>query len=366
MTAPETPFPFSRNYAEARMRFLDACAEAIVGVRTYEHPERGPEGEQLALDAAWFGSTDADRVLVTISATHGVEGFCGAGIQVDWVDRFGSRPMPEGLAVLHLHALNPHGFAWIRRVNEDNVDLNRNFVDFARPLPENPGYEALADALMPESLEPAVLEKAEAAIGAYRAEHGQQALELAVTGGQYTHPDGLFYGGVKPTWSRRTIEAIMHDYDLYRRSAVAVVDLHTGLGPFGYGEVICDHPPDSPATVRGRRWYGESMTEPALGTSTSVAKAGLLDYCWQQALGKSVTFVTLEYGTYPLDLLFRYLRADHILHRGGLPDWNAPETQALKKALRHHFFPDTPEWREMILTRGREVLRQARDGLLSE
>ena len=27
-----------------------------------------------------------------------------------------------------LHALNPFGFAWRRRVNEDNVDLNRNFL----------------------------------------------------------------------------------------------------------------------------------------------------------------------------------------------------------------------------------------------
>ena len=28
-----------------------------------------------------------------------------------------------------IHALNPFGFAHLRRANEDNVDLNRNFVD---------------------------------------------------------------------------------------------------------------------------------------------------------------------------------------------------------------------------------------------
>jgi len=97
-----------------------------------------------------------------------------------------------------------------------------------------------------------------------------------------------------------------------------------------------------------------------------VPKTGLLDYCWQRALGPAVTFVTLEYGTYPLEELFQYLRADHLLHRAGMPDWQAPDTQAAKMALKRHFFPDTPEWRAMILTRGREVLRQARDGLLSE
>jgi len=366
MTTDITPFPFSRSYAEARIRFLDACADAVVGVRAYDNPNRGPEGEALALDAAWFGPTDAERVLVTISATHGVEGFCGSAIQIDWVAAQQRKPLPAGFAVLHLHALNPHGFAWIRRVNEDGVDLNRNFVDFAQPLPANPGYEALADALLPENLAPDAVERADAAIRAYGAAHGQQALEMAVTSGQYTHPDGLFYGGSGPTWSRRTVESVIRDYNLTRRSVVAVVDLHTGLGPFGYGEIICDHPAGSPETARGRRWYGDSMTEPALGTSTSVPKTGLLDYCWQGALGPMVTFVTLEFGTYPLEELFGYLRADHLLHRAGPPDWHAPATQAAKTALKRHFFPDTPEWRSMIIARGREVLRQARDGLLSE
>ena len=108
------------------------------------------------------------------------------------------------------------------------------------------------------------------------------------------------------------------------------------------------------------------MTEPALGTSTSVAKFGLLDYGWQQALGPAVTFVTLEYGTYPVEDMFRQLRADHILHRDGPPDWNAPATRAVKATLKRHFFPDTGEWRAMVLARGREVLQQAEMGLLSE
>ena len=48
-----------------------------------------------------------------------------------------------------VHAINPHGFAWSRRVTEDNVDLNRNFVDHAQPYPSNPGYEELRAAICP-------------------------------------------------------------------------------------------------------------------------------------------------------------------------------------------------------------------------
>ena len=358
--------PFSRDYAEARARFLAACAAVGVAAKTYENPRRGPGGEALAMDAAWFGARDAERVLVTSSATHGIEGFCGSALQLDWITRRGRERLAGDLAVLHLHALNPHGFAWLRRVNEDGVDLNRNFVDFARPPPVNPGYDALHAALLPESAAPDALARADAAIAAYGARHGQRALEMAVSSGQYTQPVGLFYGGEAPTWSRRTVEAVLADFGLTRRRVVAVVDIHTGLGPFGYGELICDHPAGSPETLRGRRWYGESMTEPALGTSTSVAKFGLLDYGWQQALGPAVTFVTLEYGTYPVEDMFRQLRADHILHRHGAPEWRAPATQAVKATLKRHFFPDTAEWRAMVLARGREVLQQAETGLLSE
>lgn len=358
--------PFSRSYAEARERFLAACANSGVPVKSYDNPARGPEGEALAMDAAWFGARDAGRVLVTVSATHGVEGFCGSALQIDWIARNGGTPPQGGLAVLHLHALNPHGFAWLRRVNEDGVDLNRNFVDFSETLPANPGYDALHAALLPAGAEPKALAEADAVIDAYRARHGQQALEIAISSGQYTRPAGLFYGGARPTWSRRMVEAVLADFDLASRHVVAAVDIHTGLGPFGYGELICDHPAGSAETLRGRRWYGESMTEPALGTSTSVAKYGLLDYGWQQALGPAVTFVTLEFGTYPVEDMFRQLRLDHILHRTGAPDWGSPETQAAKATLKRHFFPDTAEWRAMVLARGREVLGQAEDGLIEE
>jgi hypothetical protein len=97
-----------------------------------------------------------------------------------------------------------------------------------------------------------------------------------------------------------------------------------------------------------------------------VPKAGLLDYGWMNALGTAVTFVTLEFGTYPVEEMFQQLRADHMLHRAGLPDWRAPETRAIKQALKRHFCPDEESWRHMVLTRGREVFGQAEQGLATE
>jgi len=135
---------FSGDYREARARFREAVASAGGALEAVAHPLKGPDGGDLSTDIAWFGPRDAERVLVTISGTHGVEGFCGSGAQTHWLYRGEAARLPSGMAALMIHAINPYGFAWLRRVNEDNVDLNRNWIDFAAPLSRNPGYDELA------------------------------------------------------------------------------------------------------------------------------------------------------------------------------------------------------------------------------
>lgn len=356
---------FSRRYDQARRRFVAAAMRAGSGWRhaRLDHPLTGPRGEPLSLDYAWLGPPDARRVLVTQSATHGVEGFAGSALQIDHM--LGRQaPLPGQLAVLHIHALNPHGFAWLRRVNEDGVDLNRNFVDFSVPLPLNPDYEKVRAALVPP--DPASWSQAAGELAALREALGSVRFERAVSGGQYRDPAGLFYGGTGPSWSRRALEHLFDELALDARERIAVVDFHTGLGPFGYGELICDHAPGSAGARMARRWFGESVTEPALGTSSSVPKEGLVDYAWQRAFGDRVAFVTLEFGTYPFRSMLDALRADHWRHA------YRPDTSAMavsddaSVAMRRHFDPASQDWREAVMFRGRQVLRQAIAGLLED
>ena len=353
---------FAGDYAEARRLFLATCGQTAPR-REYTNPNLGPSGETLATDAVWFGPDDADRVLVLVSSTHGAEGFPGSAAQIDWISGGGPAGLPDGIAALIVHAINPHGFAWLRRVTEEGVDLNRNFVDFAEPLPENPGYDELADAFVPASLSGPAFEAAEARIAAYRELHGIKALQIARSGGQYKHPGGVFYGGTGPTWSRRTLERIIVDHRLPERGLVAVVDYHTGLGPFGYGEPICGHAPGSIGVTRAKQWYGDSVTEPALGTSSSVPKVGLSEFGWERLLGDRVTCIALEYGTYPTERGRLVLREDHWLHNNGALVWDDVETRRIKRQIRLHFAPEAEEWREMVLFRSRQILRQAIAGL---
>ncbi|MGE0714861.1 MAG: M14 family metallopeptidase [Alphaproteobacteria bacterium] len=353
---------FSTDYADARRRFIEAARAAGARLASYENPNRGPDGGTLSTDCAWVGPEDASKVLIFISATHGVEGFCGSGCEIDWLA--GDRALPAGTAALVIHAINPHGFAWIRRVTEEGVDLNRNFVDFAKPLPDNPGYDTLADAILPPALEGPIREAADARLEAFRRENGQTAYAVAISGGQYKHPKGLFFGGAGPTWSNRTLGRIVDDFAIAGRAKVAAIDYHTGIGPNGYGEPICVHLPDTPAAARARRWWGDSVTEPLAGTSVAGARHGFCARLLEERLGDRFTFIALEYGTYPSDTHVRpALRADHWLHAHTNADWDAPQTKAIKAQIRKAFYPDTEDWREAVLFRSRQIIRLALAGL---
>lgn len=355
---------FPPDYRTARARMADAAGRVAARTRSYDCPLPGPDGEALATDVFWIGPEDAGNVLVLVSATHGVEGFCGSGAQIDWLAGAGPGNLPEDTAVVIVHALNPHGFAWLRRVTQEGVDLNRNCIDFSHGLPANEGYDELASAFVPDALDAATLEAADARIAAYRASHGETAFETARSSGQYAHPTGIFYGGTAPTWSLRTLQAVAVDFGLSARRSVAVIDYHTGLGPFGYGEPICGHRPGESGQARCRAWYGESLGEPLLGKSSSLPIAGLTQYAWARAVGaERLSFVALEFGTFAPDLGAAALRDDHWLHREGAVDWGAPETARIKAALLRFYHPGTPDWCERVLLRSRQVVSQALAGM---
>jgi hypothetical protein len=238
------------------------------------HPQRGPDGRDLSTDIAWFGPRAAQAVLVMISATHGVEGFCGSGAQVDWLRRGEASRLPVGIAVLMIHAINPYGFAWLRRVTQENVDLNRNWIDFsANTRPANVGYDDLAHEMCPPDWSDESQRRTAQALARYAGENGAMALQQAVSGGQYSHPAGVFFGGEGETWSRRTQTAIFEAW-LSQAGRVAIIDYHTGLGPWGYGEQIVTEAPDDPAFARARAWYGGAVVSPTGGTSASAPITG--------------------------------------------------------------------------------------------
>ena len=203
---------FSPDYVTARERFRSSATSARASLTSYELPgRRGQQNEPLTIDVARLGAEQADSALIVISGTHGVEGFCGSGCQVGFfMDRL-YEALPASACAVIIHALNPYGFSWLRRVNEDGVDLNRNFVDFSRPLPSSAAYEPLHEWLVPADWQGTARQQADLAMQGFVQQHGLRAFQSALTGGQYTRPTGLFYGGDRPSWSALKLAEILAD-----------------------------------------------------------------------------------------------------------------------------------------------------------
>ncbi|KVR12660.1 hypothetical protein WK13_13150 [Burkholderia ubonensis] len=347
---------FSRNYAEARDKFLRAAAARGLDVDSHVLPLDGNDGEVLATDVVLDGPAEATNLVILISGVHGVEGYCGSAIQIGVLGL--GRVTNDDTAVLHIHAINPYGFSHSRRATQENVDLNRNFVDFSASLPVNKRYAQIHDLLLPATWPPA--EDNESTLNLLRKQWGIGGFQRAVGLGQYVFPDGLHYGGVEPVWSNRTFQRILRKY-AQGCLRIGSIDIHTGLGPYGHGERIFACLDEGGALARARRWWGD-VTSVHQGTSTSIPMTGPIQCGQFEACPQAEqTNVCLEFGTHPLSLVLTALRAEHWLHRCGGAD--VAQAASIRQSLKDAFYPQADDWQAAIWQQGREVFLQTVRGL---
>ena len=352
---------FSSDYTEARQKFLAAATARGCALTGHLNPHvKGPRGEDLFVDVAVAGPVGGQVGLLLISGTHGVEAYAGSACQVGWLKSERNDAWPPELKVVMIHALNPYGFAWNRRVTEDNVDLNRNFVDHSAPYPTNEGYEQLKAAIAPPDLEPETLRRGSELFRDFIKEYGPFTMQEAVSKGQYAHPDGMYFGGTREQWSAGIVKHIVRR-ELAHCHRVGVIDFHSGLGSYGHGELISEEPTDTQAYARAKAWWPDICSTQS-GDSVSAHVMGSIDSCIPGLLLRSeVTMACLEFGTSSTLEVFMALRADNWLHTRG----NAKEPAAteIKAQIRHAFYPDKDDWKEMIWQRGEAVIAQAVAGL---
>lgn len=352
----DSPPGLAPDYPTARQRFLGALGGIGAQLTGHAFPDTGPAGEELATDIAWIGAADADAIVLVVSGTHGVEGYAGSMCQSRWLGAHGAEPLPAGVALVLVHAFNPYGFAWVRRMNEDNVDLNRNFSDLDNP-PANPAYDELAATLAPPTWDDDTQAATMDTLVDYVTAHGMDALQAAISGGQYAHPDGLFYGGTGPARSQRIMRVLIEER-LSSTDRVVILDLHTGLGEPGEVEIISADAVGSPSFRRARSWFGDRVESIHSGESVSAELAGEWMTAAEQWLAPAeVTAVALEWGTTDIISVMQALRADNWLHNHGDP--TGPDAPAIKADLRAAFAPDDPAWADAVYTCFEEALANA-------
>lgn len=354
---------FGVDYGDARQRFRRAADHAGASLTTYVHPNaKAPDGSELSIDVARLGPAHAPHQLLAISGTHGLEGGAGSAVQTAWLAHAAST-LPSGVAVTFVHALNPYGFAHATRTTENNVDLNRNFIDHARTPPANAHYASLHDHLIPEEWTSEGLEKSAKAIDAFRETHGADALFNTLASGQYTHADGLIYGGRAREWSNVTLQTIV-ERDLAQAQRIGLIDWHTGIGEYGEPFFLCFNVDNSAEQREAARWWGEQrvLDQRPHGLRRPDYQGLVFRGVEQFAKGRPVIGAVVEFGTRGANAslanrLDQWLRS----RAGAQPD--AARDRQLRADVLDAFVPVSSVWRNSVLAHGLQITRQALQGL---
>ena len=344
---------FSDDYATARSRFVNAATGAGACLYALAMDAPGPHDLPLSIDIAWLGNSAPRRIILHQTGVHGVEGFAGAAIQLsllaekkNWIN--------TDSAIVFVHILNPYGMAWLRRTNENNVDLNRNCLGEGDTWSgATEGYRRLDHLINPKSppSKDLFLPRAILSILTY----GFKPLKQALAIGQYEFPDGLFYGGSRLQQGPALYQRWLKDH-LDTVEKILVIDVHTGLGSWRQENLFLE----TPASDQELEQLSLSLDRPLIrvtkGDSPGYVIRGGISNLFQQVPGKAkLLYFIEEFGTYSALKVVSALREEnrwHFYGGGQLED-------STKNTLKEMLCPSTKRWRKYVYARGCDLVYRA-------
>ena len=263
---------FSSSYAEARAKFFAAASAAKANIYNYGRDDlTGRDGERLTCDVAVLGDHTAEKAVIVITGTHGIEGYCGSAIVNCWLTSRVGNPLGEGIKIVVVHAVNPWAFSNNTRTTENNVDLNRNFLSSGTGFERlNPSYDKLVTFLHGKTYNADQNLAIHRAYKTYLDQNGWH-IENEMLQGQTHRADGLFYAGKQPEWANHTFRKIINDH-LSSANTIGFIDWHTGVGSFGEVVHLIFDDKGSPEHAAATRWWGNLGAEGGAFNSGTVPK----------------------------------------------------------------------------------------------
>ena len=357
---------FSDNYREGRTRFLNACADNKLAVNSYIHPDhKGPHKEDLAIDVAWIGPKNAAKLLMVTCGTHGLEASTGAATILQFLGTTPQDKLPDDTAILLVHPVNPYGWAYDSRGNEDGIDLNRNFIDHTKPYPTNPDYDKLHGLIKDAQVDTNGLKVFTENFYNYVKTHGMAKAVNGITAGQYKYSDGLSFGGHGLSWSARTLFKIAHQY-VRAAQKIVLLDWHTGIGDFGLPYFIMNDGVSSTEYKRASSWWPKhKIHSDDVLDGASPHYTGLLIHGMKEKIEKfnqaKFTNIVIEWGTYNIDAMLQSLLLDDWLKRNR--GMHTPLAGQIRAQLRDRFCPKNPDWRQAVLKQAPTLYSETLEGL---
>ena len=348
---------FSPDYFVARDRFRAAASQLGCTMESHAVEARGPAGEELTIDVARWGDTRADRVLVLSSGLHGVEGPFGSAVQTAWLEACSgcATDLPTGTAVVLIHALNPWGFAHLRRTDEQNIDLNRNFLLAGEKYAGSPELYATLDSILNPPRPPRHFDFFAARALAALLRYGRRAVTQAIAQGQYAFPRGLFFGGTGESEILRALGTALPRW-IGDVQHVLHLDFHTGLGPWATYKLLADYRLSDDQRLLSRTLgAGGVVIEPQESPGGYyLSRGGLGGWCKARFADRQYLLLVAEFGSYPPLHVLSALRNENQAYHSCVD--GDPAILRAKRRLSEVFCPRSETWRQRCIEQAVELV----------
>ncbi len=362
---------FPESYEASRARFLRDI-EPLRAKWGFSHLETHPlkNFPDLSIDWLWAEPETKENLIILSTGQHGIEGYVGSAMLKIFMDEFAPRIDSHNTGLLLVHAMNPWGMKYERKVNENGVDLNRNFIlngVFDKSI--NPDFPKLKYLLAPSypvrSFAIENLFFVGRTIKALLTE-GTSSISNAALLGQYINPKAMYYGGEK---CEEQTEVMI---DLFRQALekyqnVVHLDQHSGYGPrYLMSLTLVPLEPLTSAQLSSKFNYplvlkGEGME---FYETHGDMCACLYELRNAKFPDKHVFATAFEFGTYGDSLIQRIHSLRTMVFESQLY-WHGAANKATEEKIRHEFrelyFLAESKWREKAAA----DCRKAFEGILN-
>lgn len=194
------------------------------------------EADGLYIDTIYVASKSEQKNLIILTTgVHGIEGYVGSAmLDVFWEEVYPEINM-EDTGVLVIANVNPYGMKYKRRYNENNVDLNRNFIlDWdSFDLAVNEDYPQVNEFLAPKKQMGNIFWHEVGFYGSMIKEvvaNGVDTISNALLGGQYEYAEGVYYGGIGDQASTVYLKDVFGKTLESSYENIVHIDIHSGYG----------------------------------------------------------------------------------------------------------------------------------------
>lgn len=352
---------FFNEYEEVRTHFLDTVANLnAAGITTESESYAIDEKEGLYIDTVYVPAKEKKNLIVLTTGVHGIEGYIGSVmLDVFWKEVYPTLNQ-ENTGILVIANINPYGMKYHRRFNENNVDLNRNFIlDWESfDLSTNKDYPQVYDFLGPDK---AMGNLFWHELGFYGSmikqliSAGVDTVSNAVTGGQYEYAKGIYYGGVEDQKSTVYVKNIFEQTLTGTYENIVHIDLHSGYGP-RYNMVIFNSIYEDLTEEESQKAFGYDHIIAYDSESFYPTTGDTTDFYYRlwEKLGKqnSLFSTCFEFGTIG-DAFWDTVKSMKYTVEENQNHWYPSDNEITNATIheRYHemYYPTEKEWREKTI-----------------